>query len=781
MKKRPILFVILFTVLLIAGYGGNSISRAALPAIVVNSLEDVENPPEGTVTLRSAIALAAYGQSIVFDASLDGGTIELSIVDEEHTVLKGEIMGIEDQASGPVSYLVGYFNRDYGRSALYARKDVVIDASSLPSGITLAWMGGEENPARVLAVYGDLTMTNVSVTDGWSVAEELPTPDPDDEYGQLSTRARGAGLAVWGVARLVNCTVYNNHCARGMEVPARSRDAGAFGGGIYADIVDLEKCVVSGNSISASGVSGGGVFSVGGADTRGWTSSIEQCAITGNRIRGIFAYGGGCYSDGGGIGKRKTLALTNCTIARNLVEPLPGLPPFMYGIGYWRGGGLYMSNGFMSIHGCTIVENQVHGVPRIDDLGKPNLAGGVAATIGNAHAVETLSIGHSVIAGNTVQEVGGLLYDHDIFTGSLLYFKSMGYNRIGVIDFRQILVPVGEPNWASLCRRHYPKAGDEGGVDVAEVLNLDTGVTLSDSILSAGVGAPNPVVLHYEPQGSALDQIPTSPYSVDETYGEYDSAAGVDDNFLAILLDRVESHFGLADFASEFTIAFEAFLQNVDSDDDTAGIQPYTDPSDNPILTLADTQWFGPSQTWPKELPNYPYIHFWHRLDLALLAEGIPGMGPEVLGDDDWAALFTSGTLVENPGITMDVWIRPTPGFAMLEYDQLGTGRPANTLGDIGALEYVSPSLGSLSGQVIDRDTGLPIERARVSLRNFWSLAYRTLSFDRGYYGVYNIQDGRYVLRVTKRGYRAYWTTVTIDANVAHDVRLIKMQAAPEE
>jgi len=723
MKKRPILLVILFTALLIAGYGANGGSTGSLPAIVVNSLEDMENPPEGTVTLRSALTLAAYGQSIAFDASLDGGTIELSIVGEEHTVLKGEIMGMRDEPSGPVSYLVGYFNRDYGGSALYARKNVVIDASSLPSGITLTWVGGKENPARVLAVYGNLTMTNVSVTGGWSVAEELPPPDPDDEYGQLSTRARGAGLAVWGVARLVNCTLYNNHCIREIEVPARSRDAGAFGGGIYADIVDMEKCVVSGNSVSASGVSGGGVFSVGGAEDRRWTSSIEQSAITGNRIRGIFAYGGGCYSDGGGIGKRKTLALTNCTIARNLVEPLPDLPPFMYGIGYWRGGGVYMSNGFMSIHGCTIVENQVHGVPRTDDLGKPNLAGGVAATIGNAHAVETMSIGHSVIAGNTVQEVGGILYDHDIFTGSLLYFKSMGYNRIGVIDFSQILVPVGEPNWASLCRRHYPKEGDEDGVDVADVLNLASGVTHSDSIFSAGVDAPNSVVLHYEPQGSAVDQIPTSPYSVNETYAEYDIAAGVDDNFLSILLDRVESHYGLTDFASGFTTDFETFLQSFDSDDDTAGVQPYTDPSDNPILTLADTQWFGPAQTWPKELPNYPYIHFWHRLDLALLAEGIPGMGPEVLGDDNWETLFTSGPLVENPSITVEVWIRPTPGFAMLEVDQLGTGRPANTLGDIGACEYVSPSLGSLSGQVRDSDTELPIEGARVSLRNFWGLA----------------------------------------------------------
>ena len=100
------------------------------------------------------------------------------------------------------------------------------------------------------------------------------------------------------------------------------------------------------------------------------------------------------------------MELTNCTIARNLVDALPGLPSFMYGIGYWRGGGVYMSNGSTRIHGCTIVENEVYGTPRTDSLGKPNLAGGVAATIGNAHAVEDMIIGHSVIAGNTVHEVG---------------------------------------------------------------------------------------------------------------------------------------------------------------------------------------------------------------------------------------------------------------------------------------------------------------------------------------------------------------------------------------
>jgi hypothetical protein len=394
MKKQLTSLATLLMALVIAGLSGPT---AADSAIVVNSLEDVEVPPAGTVTIRSALASAADGESIVFDESLDGGTIELSIIGNEHTELKGEVMGMKDTPSGPVSYLVGYFPRDYGKSALYAQKNVVIDASALPSGITLAWVGGYENPARVVAVYGDLTMTNVSITGGKSVAEELPPPDPDDEYGQLSTRARGAGLAVWGVARLVNCTLYNNHCKREASVPARSRDAGAFGGGIYADIVDMENCVVSGNSISATGVSGGGVFSVGGAEAEEDVSRIVRSTITGNGISGLMAYGGGVYSDGGGIGNRKHLELRNCTIARNLVDFSAPVP-----FGYWRGGGVYMSNGYLFMQSCTVVENQVHGVPRTDDLGKPNLAGGIAATIGNAHAGERMTIGHSVIAGNTV-------------------------------------------------------------------------------------------------------------------------------------------------------------------------------------------------------------------------------------------------------------------------------------------------------------------------------------------------------------------------------------------
>lgn len=655
---------------------------------VVNSLQDVLVPAPGQVTLRSALAEAASGEPIVFDPTLDGCTIVLSIVGNEHSTLVGEIMGIDDTPSGPISYLVGYFERDYGNSALYARKDVVIDASALALGITLKWGGGDLDPARVLAVYGNLTMTNVSVTGGRSVAVELPAPDPEEEYGQLSTRARGGGVAVWGVARLEHCRLHDNKCSRPMMVPVRDeREGGVFGGGIYADIVEISDSVISGNSLTALGVSGGGVFSVGGADASGSVSTVERSAITGNSVSGIYAYGGGVYSDGGGIGEQKTLELLNCTLAGNLVG-IDG-PSFLHGIGYWRGGGAYMSNGFMVIQGCTVVENQVHGMPRTNELGKANLAGGIAATIGNAHAVENMTIGHSIIAGNTVHEATGAVYQQDIFTGSLFEFTSRGHNRIGSIDFGQILVPLGVPTWFSLCRKHYPKQGDRDGVDLAEVLDLAGGITRSPDILSTGVDAPNPAVLHYAPAGDAVDQVPPAGYSLNKTRAEYQILFG-DDNFLEIMLGRVESHYNLTNFAGTFQTDFEAFLAAVDIDEDTPGNQPYTNPDGAPILTLADTLWFGPAATWPSQLSNYPYIEFWHRLDTALEAENITGMGPELLDDAAWQALFQYGFLVENPYILFSIWtvlysVQP------LAVDQAGASRPVNGMGDIGAIEFEAP------------------------------------------------------------------------------------------
>ena len=677
-----------------SGVGGGGGGSAPLPAIVVDSLLDDASPPSGTVTLRSALASASSGQRITFDQSLNGGTINLLFVGDEHTVLVGEVMGFD--TANNISYLVGYFDRDYGRSALYADKDVVIDASNLADGITIKWDGADS--ARVLAVSGDLALTNVAITGGNSVFDVAANVGQHPDDNQTSTLARGAGLAVWGVATLIDCSIYDNH-AVGDDADT-SRDGGAYGGGVYADTVVMDNCIVSGNTVSGGGVAGGGVFSVGGRDSRISVSSISQSAITENRITGLFAYGGGVYSDGGGIGLSTRIHVENSTIARNLVEP-PALPAFLFdllNIGYWRGGGLYMSNGYMQVQSSTIVENQVIGKPRTTELEKQNLAGGIAATIGNAHAVEDMIVGHSIVVGNTVHEINGVdpggytigsVYSHDIFTGSVFEFRSMGYNRIGVIDFSQILVPIGEPGWASLSRKHFPQADDEEGMVPGDVLGS---ATLSTLINSSGVEADPFAVLYYEPVGSALDRLPSGNYNVTEVLGELagQQDEGMNPLLLPLILDQIQDIYGQTNFESEFRNYFQGFL--LDIDPDTAGSQQYANCSNVTIDTIEQAFWCGPAQTWPQFEYNHAYIEFWHHLDLALANEiaevnvdQITNLGSAMMNDDVWTSLFGLGSSYFN-GITVrlaETTLRVNP----LTTDQLGNPRPVDLLGDIGAVE----------------------------------------------------------------------------------------------
>jgi hypothetical protein len=672
-----------------SGGGGPS-----LRAIVVNSLLDDASPPAGTVTLRSALAQAASGQSITFDQTLNGSTINLIFVGEEHTVLVGEVMGFDD--ANNISYLVGYFDRDYGKSALYANKNVVIDASNLPDGITVNWGGADS--ARVLAVSGDLMLINVEITGGRSVfdAAENVGQHPDDN--QTSTLARGAGLAVWGVATLVDCAIYDNQ-AVGDDADT-SRDGGAYGGGVYADTVVMDNCIVSGNTVYGGGAAGGGIFSVGGRDTAVEVSSLSESVITENRITGLFAYGGGVYSDGGGIGRSTRIHVENSTVARNLVEP-PVLPAFLFdllNIGYWRGGGLYMSNGHMKVKSSTIVENQVFGRPRTSELDKANMAGGIAATVGNAHAVEDMMIGHSIVVGNTVHEISGVVpggytigsvYPHDVFTGSVFYFRSMGYNRIGVIDSSQILVPIGEPDWGSLSRKHYPKVNDEDGVVIGDVLGS---AMLSTVINSSGVEADPFAVLYYEPAGSALDQLPSGNYNVTEVIGELVGQQNEGGNplLLPLILDQFQAVYGQLNFEREFRDYFQGYLS--DTDPDTAGTQQYVNCGDVTVDTLEQAYWCGPAQTWPQMEYNHAYIEFWHHLDLALANEiaevnvdQVTNLGQALINDDVWIALFGPGNSNFN-GITVRL-TEATLTVDPLDTDQRGNSRPMDLLSDIGAVE----------------------------------------------------------------------------------------------
>ena len=145
-----------------AGYGNSSTPPPppVAPKWVFSSTDDVAQPPSGILTLRSALDQAASGDTINFDTSLNGATIELNLIGVSQSTLLGETYsGMTFQ---------GYAERDYGKSAIYAKKNIELDATSLPNGITIKWAGGDTNPARVLAVYGDLTLRNVNITGGYS-------------------------------------------------------------------------------------------------------------------------------------------------------------------------------------------------------------------------------------------------------------------------------------------------------------------------------------------------------------------------------------------------------------------------------------------------------------------------------------------------------------------------------------------------------------------------------------------------------------------------------------
>ncbi len=624
MRKAKVAAVSVLFVLAAVGLTGCG-SGSSGKRLVVNSAEDTLTPPSGAVTLRSALESASSGDTITFDPALNGAVVELKAVADEHTTLKGEVY------SG--NTFTGYEDRDYGRSALFVRKSLEIDASGLSDGITLHWSGDPSKPARVLAVYGDLVMRNVTVRGGRSVGEALSGSQP-------FTLARGAGLAVWGRLVLRHCTVADNRCEGDTQ---GSRDRGTYGGGIYANGLYIEDSVIAGNSAEGYGAAGGGIYSVGGADNVGGVGNdtrVVRCAISGNRVTAQHAYGGGIFTLSGGPNNLARMTLENSTVARNLAEDHPGLPEA--GPHYYRGGGIYMGGGSLTLVSCTVAENEVNGHAALFG-GKPNMGGGgIAATIGNAHTVEDVIVRQSIVTGNRLNGSA-----EDWFVGSLLGFYSQGYNLFGVLDFSQILAPV--PDWMDLNRKHYPMAGDRDGVALADAINVG-GAQRHATVRSAGTDAGQPAVLWYPPAGPAVNRVPGS-YTVEWVRAGYTGFGNSSDDFLNYVLAQIRSK-----YADKLGAGF--------------GTQ---------FGDLTGTTWYGPRVTWPSEPANAAWIAFWQNVDTEIAGR----LGPAGLGDAFWGS-FSTGALSPSVKITVE---RISRRIGVVGPDQRGSSRPSGGGADVGAIE----------------------------------------------------------------------------------------------
>jgi hypothetical protein len=285
--------------------------------------------------------------------------------------------------------------------------------------------------------------------------------------------------------------------------------------------------------------------------------------------------------------------------------------------------------------------------------------GGIAATVGNAHVVEDITIRHSIVAGNTLNGAA-----EDLFTGSVLHFYSNGYNLVGKIDFSQILVPI--PPWWSLSRKHWPKAGDMDNVAASDVLDLPN-VARHVSIRSVGTDNGQPAVLWYPPKGSALDKIPAGGYMVDNiVLAQYSIAPGAKDDFLPFVLDNMLStgyYGGILGpgFGAAYRATFGAAHGNLDN------VVWYMDPA-----------------RWPADSRNIPWIDFWRGLDNAIGGS----LGTAQLGDDFWGYRRT-GTIPLTDNVSMTVTSTSSGPYWPSVSDQLGNPRPNGAASDIGAIERI--------------------------------------------------------------------------------------------
>jgi len=316
-----------------------------------------------------------------------------------------------------------------------------------------------------------------------------------------------------------------------------------------------------------------------------------------------------------------------------------------------------MGGGYLSVAGCTIAENEVRGVPAIFNR-KPNLGGGgIAATVGNAHVVEDITIRHSIVAGNTLNGSA-----EDLFTGSVLHFYSHGYNLLGKIDFRQILVPI--PPWNSLSRKHWPKEGDTDNVALSDVLDVP-GAMLHASIVSVGTDNGLPAVLWYPPKGSALDRVPAGGYQVDNVvWAEYAVATGAKDDFLLRILDRLSTGDYGGILGSGFGAAYRAAFETASG------------------MNLDNVAWYMDPARWPSDPRNVPWIDFWRGLDNAIGGS----LGAAQLGDDFWRS-YGAGQIPIGDNIVLSVTPMRLGPFFPTGSDQLGNPRPNGLYGDIGAIE----------------------------------------------------------------------------------------------
>jgi len=391
---------------------------ASCQAGIVMNTNDV-----GVGSLRGALANAAAGEIIRFDASLAGKRIELT---SEQLTLTRDVVIDASMLSNPVTVAFRFApDFDLEPEFWHWQRVFAIDpgVTAVMNGIaiTMGYLHHEQGSG--IRNLGNLTLTNCVVADNASVISDAPagagiwngqgaklTAVSTTISGNYGDGGFGGGLGNerGGIVLLANCTLEHNYVD----------GSKGNGGGIYnqaGGFVSLLNCVVNNNS---SFMQGGGVFNASGGIM--W---IDGCQFSANRGE---QNGGAIFNDGSG-GTPGTIRIRRSTLSGN--DAFQGSGIYNNGAiemsssivrsggaryvnsGVTEGGGLFNSNGTVRIEKCVFSGNiagyggGIYSVGGRVDISGSTLMGNVAdMTYGTGGAIYSqraiLTLMNSTLTGN---------------------------------------------------------------------------------------------------------------------------------------------------------------------------------------------------------------------------------------------------------------------------------------------------------------------------------------------------------------------------------------------
>ena len=228
------------------------------PEVVVTNTND-----SGNNTLRQAVSDSPSNTLITFDPSLSGQTITIS------------------------------------GAQLFIDKNLTIDASALPEGITIT-VNGQKRIFRIRP-GNDVSLIGLTLTGGLGEFETIFGAD---------INVGGAIYNDQATLRLSSCNLIGN------SVTGEFCSGGAiFNGGLDGSVfLSLSNCHLSGNTATGSVSAGGAIFSDGSEGNS--TMNLTDCTLSNNSAVGEDSAGGGIFNSGLFEGNAE-LTMNTCKISGN--------------------------------------------------------------------------------------------------------------------------------------------------------------------------------------------------------------------------------------------------------------------------------------------------------------------------------------------------------------------------------------------------------------------------------------------------------------------------------